>query len=334
MSKIIYLIGAGASHGVRNDKFNGMSRYVSGMPVMNEIADCLTRYCEYLQPSISIGGKSIKTHYPLVYGEMTWLRDIAKNNNTVDTYAMKLSKTGQVEELKRLKKALAIFFSLIQSYDKRDKRYEGFMSSVADNLGRINSNISVFSWNYDRQFEYALHDFEVSKTSSTHQLKYSNISCKNLTTNFFDPNESNIVKLNGTASFKSKEDSYLFQEDEYDIAVFERLLRINDTNWVDGISYAWEENDAFFKKVLPLTSDTETLVIIGYSLPVVNARIDKMLIEQMHNLKSVVIQDLRCKSLTDRLLELLPDEKKRDIEGHIKLIKEVDSFYIPVAAIL
>lgn len=334
MSKLIYLIGAGASYGERNEELNGMSRYVSGMPIMNEMADCLSRYCEYLQPSISIGERSFKTPYPLVYEEMSWLRDVAMKNSTVDTYAMKLSKTGQLQELKRLKKALAIFFSLIQSYDKRDKRYEAFMSNVADNFGRVNSNISVFSWNYDRQFEYALHDFEVSKTSSTHQLKYSNISCKNLTTAFLDPKESNIVKLNGTASFKSIKDSYLFEEDEYDIAVFERLLKINDTTWVDGISYAWEENDDFFKSILPLTDDTETLVIIGYSFPIVNARIDKMLIEQMHNLKTVVIQDKRCDYLKNKLIELLPEEKKVEIEGNIKLINDVDSFFIPVSAFL
>ena len=114
MSKLIYLIGAGASYGERNEELNGMSRYVSGMPIMNEMADCLSRYCEYLQPSISIGERSFKTPYPLVYEEMSWLRDVAMKNSTVDTYAMKLSKTGQLQELKRLKKALAIFFSLIQ----------------------------------------------------------------------------------------------------------------------------------------------------------------------------------------------------------------------------
>ena len=48
------------------------------------------------------------------------------------------------------------------------------MTNIHDSRGKIRSDVSIFTWNYDRQLEYALHAYEQSKTSSTHQLKYSN----------------------------------------------------------------------------------------------------------------------------------------------------------------
>lgn len=330
MSKYIYLLGAGASYGRRKINAEGLDKYIEGMPVINEISDYLSDFCASFRPRYVIGGVDMKIEHPNVYKEMCWLCDIAKDNSTIDTYANILYSSSKVTELIRFKRALAIFFSLIQSREKRDKRYDSLMSHIHDSRGKIRSDVSIFTWNYDRQLEYALHAYEQSATSSTHQLKYSNISCKFLTDNFIDYNDSNIVKLNGTASFKSVEDSYLFQEDEYDIDVFERILRENDTKWVDGISYAWEEADDFYDKILPLTMDTETLIIIGYSMPFVNCLVDKTLLDGMKNLKSIVIQDLYPDDVKTRLLDLLSPDIKKNVENNIRLVEKTTEFHVPV----
>ena len=300
------------------------------MPVINEITEYLIDYCESFRPRYVISGVKSDIKHPYVYQEMCWLRDIAKDNRTVDTYANMLYSSSKVSELIRFKRALAIFFSLIQSREKRDKRYDSLMSHIHDGRGKIRSDVSIFTWNYDRQLEFALHAYEHSSTSSTHQLKYSNISCKFLTINFIDYNDSNVVKLNGTANFKAKSDSYLFEESEYDIDVFERILREKDESWIDGISYAWEEADDFYDKILPITSDTETLVIIGYSMPYVNCVVDKKLIDGMKNLKSVVIQDLYPDTVKTRLLDLLSPERKKAIENNIRLETDTREFFIPI----
>ena len=41
MSKVVYLLGAGASYGKRNDAVteSGVSRIIDGLPVVNEIND-------------------------------------------------------------------------------------------------------------------------------------------------------------------------------------------------------------------------------------------------------------------------------------------------------
>ena len=110
---------------------------------------------------------------------------------------------------------------------------------------------------------------------------------------------------------------------------FERLLSGGSFNADNFVSYAWEEDNDFIEKVLPLTTDTETLVIIGYSLPGVNRKIDSLLINNMKNLKSIVIQDYKCDELKDVVLDILPAEKRQELQGSIRCTENVASFFVP-----
>ena len=331
MSKVIYLIGAGASYGTRNEKGYRMDRYSSGMPVVSEIYDCLDRFCMSFRPQYILSGIDTRPSHPHVYEEMKWLKDIAKENHTIDTYARMLHVHGPQEELDRMKRALSIFFTLIQSKEKRDLRYDSFMEAVVDQRGKMRPDVSVLSWNYDHQFEYAFHQFELSKTSESHQYKYANISCKGFTSQFIDYEDSNLVKLNGMAWFKPKHDRYLYEATDNTADRFEQMLRTNSFNAENFISYAWEEDNDFIEKVLPLTRDTETLVIIGYSLPDVNRIVDHRLISGMKNLKNVVIQDRNCEQIKGRFLDLLSDEKRSELENRIRFETNLSSFYIPLS---
>ena len=328
MSKYIYLLGAGASYGSRDKKGIGRAYYSSGMPVMNEIEDCLDAYCTYLRPHISLGDGFYCSH-PHVYKELKWLKEIAKTNPTIDTYAKKLYLNARFADLERLKRALSIFFTLIQSKDTRDMRYDKFMEEVADDRGMLRSDISILSWNYDHQCEYAFHEYEASKTSTSHQYMYANISCKGYTSQFIKYDDSNLVKLNGMAWFKPKTDSYLYEEDDNTLERFERMLASGNFNADNFVSYAWEIDNDFIEKVLPLTFDTETLVIIGYSLPGVNRKIDSRLINNMTNLKSIIIQDYKCEELKDIVLDILTPEKRGEIKDCIKTTDRVTSFFVP-----
>lgn len=329
MSKIIYLIGAGASRGKRNISDNGLEYYASGMPIVSEIEDYLSRYCDSLSSHLSYGDGKSYIQFPAIYEELTWLKDKCKDNPTIDTYAKKLYVKYEIKELIRLKRALAIFFSLIQERKKRDKRYDTFMEAVVDGRGMMNSNISILSWNYDRQCEYAFHEYEQMKTSATHQYKYAHISCKGFTSQFIDYSDSNLIKLNGMASFKPLKDQYLFEEDKYSRETFERLLSSPNDNYQNFISYAWEEDNDFIDKVIPLTYDTETLIIIGYSLPPVNRNVDMRILEGMKGLKKIVIQDHNADHVKRRLLDILPEDKKQAVGNSIQLETDVSSFYIP-----
>lgn len=329
MSKIIYLLGAGASRGERDSSQHGMGYYASGIPIVSEIKEYLNQYCATFYPHIGFGDGRSHIKYPSIYKEMTWLRDVCKDNPTVDTYAKKLYVKSEITELERLKRALAIFFSLIQKREKRDMRYDSFMQAVVDKRGMMDSRISILTWNYDRQCEYAFHEYENTPTSASHQYKYSRIACKGYSDQYIDYNDSNLVKLNGMASFKPLHDHYLFEEDDYTPERFESYLSSNSNKYINFISYAWEEDNDFVEKVLPLTYDTEVLVIIGYSIPAVNRTIDKRLLEGMKNLKTVVIQDKNFDVVKRRLFELLTIEKRQEIGESIVLENDLTSFYIP-----
>ncbi len=330
MSRVIYILGAGASFGTRNPKGFRMDRYESGLPVMSEFCDCLDTFCASLRPQYTLGGMRSEPSHPCVYKELTWLRNIAKDNKTIDAYAKKLYVKGLHGELDRMKRALTLFFTLIQSKEKRDRRYDGFLEAVVDNRGKMRSDVSVLSWNYDHQLEYAFHEFEISKTSESHQYQFDNISCKGFTCQYIDYDDSNLVKLNGMAWFKPRDDRYLFDDDDNTLDRFESMLKSGDFNAVNFVSYAWEEDKDFLKKVMPLTYDTEYLVIIGYSFPDVNRVVDFPLINGMKSLKSIVIQDLKdeCEHIQRRLIELLPYDSDNEIS--IRLEKNTNSFYVPI----
>lgn len=333
MSKIIYLLGAGASRGVRDEKQHGMNYYSSGMPIVSEIQDCLDKYCSTFYPHIGFGDGRSHIKHPAVYKELTWLRDICKDNPTLDTYAKKMYVKGDLKELERLKRALAIFFTLIQSREKRDMRYDSFMEAVVDDRGMMNSQISILTWNYDKQCEYAFHEYELSKTSSSHQFMYARIACKGYTSRYLDYSDSNLVKLNGMAAFKPLRDQYLFEEDDYTLDRFERMISSNTTDFTNFISYAWEEDNDFIDKVVPLTNDTEMLVVIGYSMPPVNRNVDMKLLQGMKNLKSIVIQDKNCDLVKRHLLNLLDDCQKQALENHISYETDLSSFFVPTSII-
>lgn len=333
MSKVMYLLGAGASYGTRDEKGIGMARYRSGMPIMAEISDCLESYCRTLNYPISIAGSKQNITCPRLYNELRWLLSIAKNNLTIDTYAKQLYVKEAWAELERLKRALSIFFSIIQREEKRDLRYDGFMDAVTDKRGRMRSEVSVLSWNYDHQLEYAFHQFEKQRTSETHQYKYANISCKGYSEQYIDNTDSNLVKLNGMAWFAPKHDHYLFEESDNSKERFDRMLGEASFNANNFISYAWEEDYGFIDKVLKLVEDTEILVIIGYSMPDVNRTVDFRIISEMTKLKSVVIQDreTECDSIKNRFIELLSEEKRNELKDKIRFETNLGRFYVPLS---
>lgn len=335
MSKIVYLLGAGASRGSRNNKKLGpFAYYESGVPIVSEFANALDSYCSSFYPRPRFWGQdayeSIK--YKWLYEELTWLRDISKDNLTIDNYAKVLWSTGRLDELRRLKRAMAVFFSLIQKPEKRDKRYDNFLEKLSVFGGKIQADLSIFSWNYDRQVEYALHRYDLADMSDTHQLQICHISSKNHTTRYIAPGEFNLIKLNGTATFLYPSDLYLLEQKDTTPETFEYQLARGFPSIDTSLSFAWEEDDHFIDAILPLTSDTEILIIIGYSMPDVNYKVDSRLITNMRNLRSIIIQDCNATALKNKLFELLSDSQSELVKNNlisVRTVESIDSFYVP-----
>lgn len=122
---MVCLIGAGASYGQRGK--NNMGEILPGhiersFPVVNLLEPAIEWYCRKLQKTGPEGASVDKSDYPNQYEELKWLKEKCQTYPTIDTYAKKLTVTGDWQELDRLKRALSSFFVLIQSHQKRDLR--------------------------------------------------------------------------------------------------------------------------------------------------------------------------------------------------------------------
>jgi len=329
MSKVIYLIGAGASYGTRkkDDKGNGIAGAIErGVPIVNEFEASIRNYLIENKGVMALTDK--KSSYPKVQKELEWLRDICAKYPTVDTYAKQLSITIHRNDYERLKNAIALFLTIIQTSETRDIRYDGFVASLIQNDGKMPSEISILSWNYDCQLEYVLRDFSIAHSNANYLWRQQNIVCKGFNYNYdVDNVKFNILKLNGTAYFTSATDSQL--QGDLSLSECERLL---NNQYNNNISFAWEEDDRLTKQINTLVQDTEYLVIIGYSFPYVNRCIDRQIVRNMPNLKKVYIQDPRAHSIEDSFKATISQEQSLKLDSKnisIVLNTSTDQFVIP-----
>ena len=272
-----------------------------------------------------------KSDYPNLYGELKWLKEKCQTYPTIDTYAKKLTVTGDWRELHRLKRALSSFFVLIQSHQKRDLRYDGFIASIIQDDGSLPNNISVLSWNYDYQMEYVLQDFSPITTDILHIWQNQGITCKGFGS-FIDNSRFNCVKLNGTAMFSIIQGNKLIDPSSYDPSRIEKWYEEDFRSWKSNISFAWEKDDSFVDSVLPLVKDAKVLVVIGYSFPFVNRAVDRKLIQNMDALKTVYIQDTAANDVKQSLETLLSENQRKGLTQRLLQIHprtSVSQFIIP-----
>lgn len=332
MSEVIYLIGAGASYGKRriNNKTGEEipGEIERGLPIVNQLEPAIDFFCRNIGPYNS--DSYYDAEYPNLYRELTWLRDLCKTYPTIDTYAKKLFVTGDKRGLSRLKKALSAFFVLIQSHEKRDLRYDGFIASIIGDDGSLPNQISILSWNYDYQIEFVLQDFSPIKIELLQVWQKQGITCKGFNSSI-NNTTFNCVKLNGTAMF-SNSDGELIDPLFYDNDRIEKCYSYGNDSWRSNISFAWEKDESFIDSVLPLIMDTKVLVIIGYSFPYVNRAIDRKLVQNMNALRTVYIQDKAALDVKQSFETLLSNTQQRLINNnkmHIYPITSVAQFMIP-----
>lgn len=168
-------------------------------------------------------------------------------------------------------------------------------------------NIKVLTWNYDLQFEIAYSKYKkLSIPKIQEELQsYPQILGKN---DKFDSNFFSIVHLNGVAYDRSENRDFIgysLGNEEvvftYIIEVFHEMLKANRSDGINGVdllSFAWEKLNEDFSlkesKVLEhafeIASQTEWLIINGYSFPSFNRILDTKLLKSMNKLEKVSIQ--------------------------------------------
>ena len=334
MSNVTFYLGAGASCNV--------------LPLVKQIPDRLQNCIEFLSreelrlgdeniPNRSGQQQSIGVFQDMLIDDLKWLNSESRRHATIDTFAKKLLIRGENTNLNKLKSALIAFFTIEQFKNKSfDPRYDTFYSSIFEYSPRIPDNIRIISWNYDLQLEIALSEY-----SNTNRLDINanNLSHTSKGHTHYKDDHFKCFKINGTADYIDKFGHRILLSDsptsDLGLArkvVFNHYSAVERYEYNPLLSFAWEQESKrdgmcvdIVSSVVNDTSATEILVVIGYSFPFFNRKIDRKIISSMQ-LKKVYIQDINAASIIDRFLAIQPDIQKENI---IPIQNDMEQFFIP-----
>ena len=130
MSRVTYILGAGASYGQQTSE----KARRTGLPIVSQFADEVHSCLEWLRTTNEYRGL-----YELYEQDLQWLHQVCLDYPTVDTYARLLFVT-QNSEYDRLKHILSIFLIIEQLRYPHDIRYDGWLASIIDDKGNLPKN--------------------------------------------------------------------------------------------------------------------------------------------------------------------------------------------------
>ena len=210
MSKVTYLLGAGASYGSRgrlplalqppisSDAQEPQEGIMRGLPILQEFASAIEQLLvELMNDQFSAEIKYLSSNV------LSPLLNVSKNYPTIDTYAKLLYSTRREDEYAQFKNQLSLFFLIWQRMHKQDLRYDSFISSLVDADTCQLPELTILSWNYDVQMEIAYEGY-IANANLWKIWEALNVYCK---TNSYFPFDINkpfaFIKLNGSAMFHS-----------------------------------------------------------------------------------------------------------------------------------
>ena len=314
MANVTYLIGAGASAGKRGE--NG--DIIEGLPCVNEISNCLwdiyslvertsiPNDLEWIDPQIGLASiddweEARKNLSQCLHR----LHVFCEQNATIDTYAKKLVLKKRQEKFKELEQLLTLFFIYLQLQNNPDTRYDTFLANILEPNLHFPQNIRVISWNYDCQFEIAYSEYDEKG-----ELR---VGSKNTRFNV----DYEIIKINGTATFDNqtsiatlrkeiwqkiwaiKDDGHTSiqqQKDQTWVLYFIYLYQLYIVGKKDNthLSFAFdssEPSEKILDRVDKIISQTDALVVIGYTFPFFNREIDRRMLQNLKPQAKIYIQD-------------------------------------------
>lgn len=312
---ITYLLGAGAS--------------AQKMPIVAKMRERILTIPKFLQEK-SRGITLIKDGIDIACIDIateinkyaSFLNNKLANHFSIDTYARKLYLSGKEDDLNKLKTFISMFFTIEQLQKGNDPRYDAFFSSIIekDETGLVfPDNISLVSWNYDLQVYNSIED-----TCGYNKVSKSTTMIGELFADTVDPNFNKYIKLNGIAgvSFHERDNGIGFNEvytrfNFEEIRANKEYVKILVQNlgqlWVDQvhnnaiksplIEFSWE-NSTMKERHLKIAEDhfahSNVLVVIGYSFPTFNKRIDQSLLYKLPKRCKIFVQ---CDKATDDIVE-------------------------------
>ena len=284
MSKVVYLMGAGASYGKREKDSNGKDipgRITEGLPTVYEIPMRLETVKEIFEQLVfkeddvvknenTNNSKSCRECQRILVEDFKWLIENAKKHATIDTFAKKLFLTGQTEDYTRLKRLLSVYFKVEQLITPPDGRYDSFLASVLQTNSngklRISDDISILTWNYDSQFEIAYLEY-LSDGKYKEEINFPSdlgIDIHSKASDFSKPSwhqddgTRQIFKLNGSAAFHTETSMaryYPNHHDQLDDTIIRDILEIYAVPYYKSgeakksmLNFAWDTEEEYESK--------------------------------------------------------------------------------------
>lgn len=284
MSKVAYLMGAGASYGKREKDSLGRDipgKITEGLPTVDEMPVRLRKVKELFEQYTFDNDDIIENEHTndsltyrdcqrLLVDDFEWLIENSGKYATIDTFAKKLFLTGKKEEYTKLKRLLSVYFKVEQLMTPPDSRYDSFLASVLQpNIKgqlRISEDISILTWNYDSQFEIAymgylsdgLYKENIEFPSDLGIDIHSNVSDFIKPISHQDDGKRQIFKLNGSAAFHTEYSMahyYLKYHGQLDDSMVRAILGIyaipyykNGEAKLSMLNFAWDLENEYESK--------------------------------------------------------------------------------------
>jgi hypothetical protein len=350
MSNITYYIGAGASFNafpIQNDLCLQMRNIGCYMLSLNRE--------RFKTKEIDVDAFIAASPILAVAYDLIYFGDRGIQFGTIDTYARKLSLLRNTNRLKRLKSTVNTFFTIWQSMSEEfhvywtqsmksvekpdasniDKRYFSLLSTILKWENRkgieLNDNVNFISWNYDLQIELAFSSFS--------DVKIENV---NKQLSFLQQTKSRpprIIHMNGYSGFAKIRGREVCQIDFNKIETAEDFTKFLNDKTIDfhqyvnqmssNIDYAWEGNISKkincnkIEEAKRLVQNTSALIIIGYSFPAFNRKIDIEILSQMRGRNPTIIY-LDPKATKDKLVSVIP----QSLIPNVKVVNTLNSGFI------
>jgi len=346
--RVTYYLGAGAS--------------VNAVPMVSEIQYFYQYFLTHLRKKIDNHTLQIpkqdKRNNLQVIDSLESITQNLKDHYTPDTYAKKLWLKNQFNELERLKTYLSMFFFWIETNSNLtvtdsaknkvtkggiDKRYDPFWATLlektADGKIFLPSRINIITWNYDTQFENTYSNFVGGL--NYHQIRENLCLFPKPKDQEYITDASRIIKVNGCSriTFLDKYPTRVSPFDsantklgiEFYLELFtKQVLGQNLIERSPSINFAWEidntESQESLKEAKDIFSKTQILVIIGYSFPTFNRKVDKDLF--LHLPPDCTVYYQAPKSDVHDLIDKLKSIKH--LTNEVKPAVNLDQFHIPI----
>jgi hypothetical protein len=343
--RITYLFGAGASRGNGEllDKAHNINFAPSGVPTVDAFNRDIGFFLNYMpnldspvdKDNASSRLEEMRTRFNEVYLRFA-------NMYSFDTYAKSLKEKGLERDLNDLKLLLKAYLIYRQTLCTPDPRYDLLFATLINN-NNLPSHVNFLSWNYDTQVEISLSKFSNSSKDPFKDFIQLGTGDKN-------NNKSFLLKLNGTISVKKQLDKFYHCE-------FRKSVNPSKQAWDEIVSlysndqrdyfwphmyFSWENKKAFgsvFDHALEIMSVTDILIVIGYSFPTLNRKVDKTILEKLSGQAKIYVQcgnEVDFKEIKSKIESLAPKFADRvdsgtqvSIPSKVIFVPQNKEFYVP-----